>query len=54
MSLPRDEKQEEEDPGSNDHDLHCPEGNAARYVLRHRQLPLIGKTPPQASRHCNR
>ena len=39
MSLPRHQKQEEEDPGSNDHDLHSPKGNAARCVLRHGQLP---------------
>ena len=43
MSLPRDQKQEEENPGSDDRDLRSPKGNAARYVLRHRQLP-IGKT----------
>ena len=45
MSLPRDEKQEEENPGSNDHDLHSPEGNAARYVLRHSQFPYREDTP---------
>ena len=39
MSLPRDEKQEEENPGSDDRYLHSPEGNAARYVLRHSQFP---------------
>jgi hypothetical protein len=35
VSLPRDEKQEEENPGSDDRYLHSPQGYAARYVLRH-------------------
>ena len=39
MSLARDEKKEEENPGSDDHDLHSPEGYVARYVLRHPQFP---------------
>jgi hypothetical protein len=39
VSLARDEKKEEENPGSDDHHLRSPEGHAARYVLRHRQLP---------------
>jgi hypothetical protein len=39
VSLPRDQQHDEENPGSHDHDLHGPEGDAARYVLRHRQLP---------------
>jgi len=50
VSLARDEKKEEENPGSNDHDLHSPEGHAARYVLRHRQLPYREDTP--AGRLC--
>jgi hypothetical protein len=40
MSLPRDQQHEEENPGSDDRDLHSPKGHAARYVLRHRQFPM--------------
>jgi hypothetical protein len=39
VSLARDEKKEEENPGSDDRDLRSPEGYAARYVLRHPQVP---------------
>jgi hypothetical protein len=39
MGLPRDQEQEEENPGSDDRNLHSPKANAARYMLRHRQLP---------------
>jgi hypothetical protein len=39
VSLARDEKKEEENPGSDDRYLRSPEGYAARYVLRHRLLP---------------
>jgi hypothetical protein len=35
VSLARDEKKEEKDPGSDERDLRSPEGYAARYVLRH-------------------
>jgi hypothetical protein len=35
VSLARDEKKKEENPGSDDHDLRSPKGYAARYVLRH-------------------
>ena len=46
MSLPRDQKQEEEHPGSHDRDLHSPKGHAARYVLHHRQFPYrVDATP---------
>jgi hypothetical protein len=39
VRLSRDQKQEKENPGSDDRDLRSPEGNAARYVLRHSQFP---------------
>jgi len=45
MGLPRDQKQEEEHPGSDDRDLHSPKGDAARYVLRHRQFPYREGAP---------
>jgi hypothetical protein len=35
VRLARDEKKEEENPGSDEHDLRSPEGYAVRYVLRH-------------------
>jgi hypothetical protein len=38
VSLARDEKKKEENPGSDDRDLRSPHGYAARYVLRHSQL----------------
>jgi hypothetical protein len=45
VSLARDEKKKEENPGSNYHDLRSPEGYAARYVLGHRQLPCREDAP---------
>jgi hypothetical protein len=45
MSLPRDQQHEEENPGSDDRDLHSPKGDAARYVLRHRQFPYREDAP---------
>jgi len=45
VSLTRDEKEKEENPGSNDHNLRSPKGYAARYVLRHLQLRYRGDTP---------
>ncbi|HEX9042669.1 MAG TPA: hypothetical protein VF838_16915 [Trebonia sp.] len=39
MSLSRDQEHQEKDPGSDDRDLHSPKDYAARYVLRHAQLP---------------
>jgi hypothetical protein len=45
VSLARDEKKEEENPGSNYRDLRSPEGCAARYVLGHRQLPCREDAP---------
>jgi len=56
MSLPRDQKQEEENPGSHDHDLHSPKGYAARHVLRHRQLRLSGRRarrPSDVAKTCS-
>jgi hypothetical protein len=48
VRLARDEKEKKENPGSHDRKLRSPKGYAARYVLRHRQLP-IGKTRPPAA-----
>jgi hypothetical protein len=45
VSLAREEKKEEENPGSDDRHLRSPEGHAARYVLRHRQLPYREDAP---------
>jgi hypothetical protein len=51
VGLPRDEEQEEENSGSNDHNLHRLKGDTARYLLRHRQLPYREDAP--ASLRCN-
>jgi hypothetical protein len=45
MSLARDEKKEEENPGRHDRNLHSPKGYAARNVLRHPQLPYREDAP---------
>jgi hypothetical protein len=45
VGLARDEKKEEENPGSHDRNLHSPKGNAVRYVLRHRQFPYRENAP---------